>query len=81
MRISKRVLMLTLAVVLTCLAVSAAFVPQASACLPSGVYRYYSTAAHLVQVGQKTVACPCKVTMTGTTSPYVVYTASGCIEP
>ena len=81
MRMSKRAAMLALALVLTCLAVASTIVPQASACVIPGVYRYYSNSAHTVLVGQKTVTCACKITMTGTTSPYVVFTAYNCNEP
>jgi len=75
---SKRLLMAALAIVLTVLALASMSPAPAHACLPIGIYKYYSSANHLVQVGQKTVACPCVITMTGTQTPYVVYTARTC---
>ena len=78
---SKRVVLILLALVLTSLAVASSFVPAAYACLPIGVYRYYYSASYTVQVGTKSVRCPCIITTTGTVTSYVKYTASSCIEP
>ena len=78
---SKRMLLAVLAIVLTVLALASMSPQAANACLPIGIYRYYSSPSHTVQVGQKTVSCPCKITMTGTQTPYVVYTSRPCIEP
>ena len=75
---SKRLLMAALAIVLTVFALASMSPAPAHACLPIGIYKYYSSANHLVQVGQKTVSCPCVITMTGTQIPYVVYTARSC---
>jgi hypothetical protein len=79
---SKRMLLAALVIVLTVLALASMSPTAANACLPSGIYRYYSSASHTLQVGQKTVSCPCVVTMTGTVTPYVVYTSRPCgIDP
>ena len=78
---SKRMLLAALAIVLTVLALASMSPTAAHACLPIGIYRYYSAPNHLVQVGQKTVACPCVITMTGTQTPYVVYTSRTCVDP
>lgn len=75
---SKRLLLAALAIVLTALALATMSPAPAHACLPIGVYKYYSTPSHTVQVGTKTVSCPCVITMTGTQTPYVVYTARTC---
>jgi hypothetical protein len=75
---SKRMLLAALAIVLTTLALATLSPKAANACLPIGIYKYYSSPSHTVLVGQKTVSCPCVITMTGTQTSYVVYTARTC---
>jgi hypothetical protein len=75
---SKRTLLVVLAIVLTCLTVASAYAPPAAACYPAGVYRYYSNQYYTNQVGQMTVTCACKITVTGTKTGYVRFTAYTC---
>jgi hypothetical protein len=75
---SKRTLLVLLALVLTVLAMTASFVPEASACYPAGVYRYYSSSSYTNQVGTMTVTCACKITVTGTKTGYVRFSAYTC---
>jgi type IV secretory pathway protease TraF len=74
---SKRTLLVLLALVLTVLAMTASFVPDASACYPAGVYRYYNS-TYTVQVGTMTVTCACKITVTGTKTGYVRFSPYTC---
>lgn len=78
---SKRVVLVLLALVLTGLAVASSFSPAADACVIPGVYRYYSSSSYTVQVGTKTVSCTCKVTMTGTVTNWVRFSAYNCDDP
>jgi hypothetical protein len=78
---SKRTVLILLALVLTGLAFASSFTPTASACYPYGVYKYYSSSSYINQVGTMTVSCTCKITVTGTKTSYVKYTAYNCSEP
>lgn len=77
--LNKRTLLVLLALVLTVLAVTSSFVPNASACYPAGIYRYYNS--YNVQVGTMTVTCDCKITVTGTKTGTVRFTAYNCSGP
>jgi len=76
--LKSRLLFAVFAVALTVLAMASMTPVPAHACLPIGIYKYYTSASHLVQVGTKTVGCPCVITMTGTQTSFVVYTAWTC---
>ena len=78
---SKRTVLVLLALLLTGLAVASSFAPTADACYPAGVYKYYSSSTYAVQVGTMTVTCACKITVTGTKTGYVRFTAYNCSEP
>ena len=80
---SVRTVLAAIAILLTCFAFAASFVPDAAACLPYGTYRYYSSSSYTVQVGTKIVKCNCVITTTGTVTSYVKFTAytGTCGEP
>lgn len=81
---SKRALLVLLALILTGLAVMSSFAPPADACYPPGYYRYYSSSSYTTQVGTMNVTCACKITVTGTKTSYVrfsAYDCSGGVEP
>lgn len=80
---SVRAVLAAVAILLTCFAFASSLVPEASACVSYGTYRYYSSSSYTVLVGTKTVKCGCVITMTGTTSSYVKFTpyTGTCGEP
>ena len=80
----KRAALVLLALLLTGFAVASSFVPTADACYPPGYYRYYSSSSYTYQVGTMNVTCACKITVTGTKTSYVrfsAYDCSGGVEP
>lgn len=81
MPISRRLLLIAVALLLTALAAAPVSITKAEACYAYGVRNYYSSSSYGTLVGQWTVYCNCTSDRWGTETSYMVFEPFDCSGP